>query len=79
MIQSYAGFWTPWGMIRHLFFNSFHPVFPWTAFLLAGMWLGWQDSAFQKRILLAGVVSAYICLNFLCSRRELKGEFKCHS
>ncbi len=40
---SYTDFWTPNGMIRHLFFNGFHPVFPWTAFLLAGMWLGRRD------------------------------------
>ena len=25
----YSGFWTPTGMIRHLFFNGFHPVIPW--------------------------------------------------
>ena len=39
----YDGFWTVRGMVRHLFFNGFHPVVPWTAFLLAGMWLGRQD------------------------------------
>lgn len=39
----YVDFWTPAGMIRHLFFNGFHPVFPWAAFLVAGMWLGRQD------------------------------------
>ena len=40
---SYSGFWTAEGMVRRLFFNGFHPVFPWTAFLLIGMWLGRQD------------------------------------
>lgn len=39
----YAGFWTPNGMIRHLFFNGFHPVIPWLAFLLVGNVLGRQD------------------------------------
>jgi uncharacterized membrane protein YeiB len=39
----YSGFWTLEGFIRHLFFNGFHPVFPWTAFLLTGMVLGRQD------------------------------------
>ena len=34
---AYTGFWTPSGMIRHLFVNGFHPVFPWAAFLLVGM------------------------------------------
>ncbi|MDM8530421.1 heparan-alpha-glucosaminide N-acetyltransferase domain-containing protein [Anaerolineales bacterium HSG25] len=40
---TYIDLWTPVGMTRHLFFNGFHPVFPWTAFLLLGMWLGRQD------------------------------------
>lgn len=40
---TYAGFWRPRGVLRHLFFNGFHPVFPWVAFLLVGMWLGRQD------------------------------------
>ncbi len=40
---SYDGFWTFDGMIRHVFFNGFHPVFPWMAFLLIGLWLGRQD------------------------------------
>lgn len=36
-------FWTPAGLLRSLFFNGFHPVFPWSAFLVFGMWLGRQD------------------------------------
>ncbi len=40
---TYIDFWTLQGMARHLFFNGFHPVIPWTAFLLVGMWLGRQD------------------------------------
>jgi len=40
---SYTDFWTFSGMIRHIFFNGFHPVFPWASFLLIGMWLGRQD------------------------------------
>jgi uncharacterized membrane protein YeiB len=50
----YHGFWTPAGMLRNLFFNGFHPVFPWTAFLLLGMWLGRQnvsDRGFRKKLL----------------------------
>lgn len=39
----YAGLWRPGGFLRHLFFNGFHPVFPWIAFLLAGLCLGRQD------------------------------------
>lgn len=50
----YLDFWTLEGMVRHMLFNGFHPVFPWTAFLLIGMWLGRQqvlDAAVQNRIL----------------------------
>ena len=66
----YAGFWTADGMIRHLFFNGFHPVFPWTAFLLAGLWLGRQDLSnptLRKRILLisAGVVAVTELVSYL--------------
>ncbi|MTI86908.1 MAG: DUF418 domain-containing protein [Balneolaceae bacterium] len=39
----YAGFWTIDGFSRNLFFNGFHPVFPWTAFMLFGVWYGRQD------------------------------------
>jgi uncharacterized membrane protein YeiB len=50
----YHGVWTPAGMLRHLFFNGFHPVFPWTSFLLIGMWLGRRnlsDHGFRKKLL----------------------------
>ncbi|NDJ87089.1 MAG: DUF1624 domain-containing protein, partial [Chloroflexi bacterium] len=36
-------FWTAPGIVRHLLFNGFHPLFPWSAFLILGMWLGRQD------------------------------------
>ncbi len=51
---AYVDFWSLKGMVRHLFFNGFHPVFPWMAFLLVGMWLGRQDvhnRALRKKIL----------------------------
>ena len=40
---TYYNFWSVDGMIRHIFFNGFHPVFPWAAFVTFGMWLGRQD------------------------------------
>jgi uncharacterized protein len=40
---TYANFWSIDGMIRHIVFNGFHPIFPWAAFLTFGMWLGRQD------------------------------------
>ena len=36
---SYSGFWTIDGFIRNLFFNGFHPVFPWLGFFLLGILL----------------------------------------
>lgn len=39
----YPDFWTVKGFMRNLFFNGFHPVIPWAAFMLLGYWLGKQD------------------------------------
>jgi len=33
----YAGFWRPDGFVRNMFYNGFHPVFPWLGFLFLGM------------------------------------------
>ena len=49
---TYHGFWTPKGFLMHLFFNGFHPVVPWTAYMLFGLWLGRQaldDDRFLKK------------------------------
>ncbi len=40
---SYTGFWTLEGFVRNLFFNGWHPVIPWLAFLLWGMSLARLD------------------------------------
>ena len=40
---TYRGINTPAGFLRNLFFDGFHPVFPWVAFYLVGMWLGRTD------------------------------------
>ncbi|MCF6225443.1 MAG: heparan-alpha-glucosaminide N-acetyltransferase domain-containing protein [Xanthomonadales bacterium] len=39
----YLDFWTVEGMFRHIFFNGFHPVFPWFTFVVIGIWLGRLD------------------------------------
>ncbi len=60
---AYTDFWTPAGMVRHLFFNGFHPVIPWLAFLLLGMVIGrmnLEDSEIRKRILFWSASSALI-------------------
>lgn len=45
---SYQNFWSLDGILRHQFFNGFHPVFPWSAFLAFGMWLGRQTLLERK-------------------------------
>ncbi|MCP5072346.1 MAG: DUF418 domain-containing protein [Rhodobacteraceae bacterium] len=35
----YTDFWTPAGFVRNLFYNGWHPVFPWIGFLFFGFWL----------------------------------------
>jgi uncharacterized membrane protein YeiB len=56
----YTDFWTAAGMVRHLFFNGFHPVLPWAAFLLVGIWLGRRNmgDARVRRKLLGGGLAA---------------------
>ncbi len=39
----YQNFWTVKGFVRNLCYNGFHPVIPWTAFMLVGYWFGKQD------------------------------------
>jgi len=59
----YEGLWTPAGALRHLFFNGFHPVVPWLAFLLVGMALGRLELAatrVRRRLLLWGAASAAV-------------------
>lgn len=48
----YANFWSVNGFIRNLFYNGFHPVIPWTSFMLIGFWFGKQnlyDATFIKK------------------------------
>ncbi len=40
---AYLGFWTGTGFVRNLFFNGWHPVVPWLAFLLWGILLARLD------------------------------------
>ncbi len=63
----YSGFWSPHGMVRHLFFNGFHPVVPWLAFVLVGMVIGRQDMedpAIRRRVFLLGASVALAAEGF---------------
>ena len=60
---TYSGFWTVAGQTRNLFFNGFHPVVPWLAFLLVGIWLGRQDMlnpSVRRRVLIIGAGVALV-------------------
>jgi uncharacterized membrane protein YeiB len=53
----YEGFWTPIGIVRHLFYNGFHPVIPWLAFLFVGNVIGrlnMSDPIIRRRVFLWG-------------------------
>jgi uncharacterized protein len=60
---TYNHFWSVDGMIRHIFFNGFHPVFPWAAFLTFGMWLGRQDLSLKlarKKLFVVALITLVI-------------------
>ena len=57
---TYSGFWTPDGFVHNLFFNGWHPVFPWLGFLLFGLILARLDlasHALQQRLVLLGAAA----------------------
>lgn len=63
----YADFWTFKGFFRNLFYNGFHPVIPWTAFMLFGLWYGKQnlrDDQFLKKSLWVSL-SVFIAIQLL--------------
>jgi uncharacterized protein len=61
----YADFWSITGFFRNLFYNGFHPVIPWAAFMLAGLWFGKQDlhnNKFIKKSILVSICVFIITL-----------------
>jgi len=57
--MTYAGFFTFPGFFKNLFINGFHPVFPWIAFLLTGIWIGrinLKDKKTRKKVLFVSLV-----------------------
>jgi len=60
---SYKDFWSFHAMFRRVFFNGFHPVFPWSAFLIFGMWLGRQDlssNRVKRKLMFYSVVTWFL-------------------
>lgn len=63
----YIDFWSFSGFFRNLFYNGFHPVIPWTAFMLFGLWFGKQDlqnTAFVKKSFWVSLIS-FILIQFI--------------
>jgi uncharacterized membrane protein YeiB len=65
---TYPALWTGvFPMMKNLFFNGYHPVFPWAALFLFGMWLGRRrldDPVLIKR-LIGGGLAGVICLEMI--------------
>jgi uncharacterized membrane protein YeiB len=60
---TYENFWSLDGMVRHIVFNGFHPILPWSAFLIFGLWLGRQDlsqKATRKSLFLGSVMTLIV-------------------
>lgn len=56
-------FWTWKGFISNLFFNGYHPIFPWVAFLLFGMWLGrvdLQNPRIQQKFMTVSLITLFL-------------------
>jgi uncharacterized membrane protein YeiB len=74
---TYENFWTLDGMLRRILFNGFHPVFPWAAFLVFGMWLGRQnlsDTLTRKKLFIAAIVTLLVTEISFYAVRSMVGD-----
>ena len=65
--------WTVEGIVFRLYFNRFHLIFSWAAFLLIGMWLGRQEVHYprvQRDVCFGGIAVALfsVCAYWLLIR-----------
>jgi len=60
----YIDFYTINGFLRNLFFNGFHPVIPWIAFLLTGIWIGRINFNDAKKLKQTTIISLAIYIFF---------------
>ena len=73
---TYSDLWTPTGFIRNLFFNGWHPVFPWISFFYFGMILSRQtlaETSTQHRLIAWGAL-AQVCAEVRTHRGGLLGR-----
>ena len=74
---TYENFWSLDGMIRRILFNGFHPVFPWAAFLVLGMWLGRQDlsnALIRKKLLIGSIITLLVTEIGFYAIRSILGD-----
>jgi uncharacterized membrane protein YeiB len=77
---TYQDLWTPTGLVRNLFYDGFRSVFPWTGFLLFGMWLGrfnLRNVTVNQRVIVAAVGTAlgaelvsWLCVSYLLAHPQ---------
>tara|TARA_B100000925_G_scaffold190998_1_gene144499 strand:- start:277 stop:1320 length:1044 start_codon:yes stop_codon:yes gene_type:complete len=60
---SYSGLLTIDGFIRNLFFNGFHPIFPWIGFFLLGILLS-RVSLRKRQVQIKIIVGGFIAIIF---------------
>lgn len=68
---TYANFWTIEGFMLNLWYNGFHPVLPWSAFMLIGLWFGKQDLHDVNVIKKAMKISAIVFITTLLTSKGL--------
>jgi len=69
---TYMNLWSFDGMVRHIIFNGYHPIFPWAAFLIFGMWLGRVDlcqTSTRNRLVLWSAITLITTETFFYSVR----------
>lgn len=59
---TYRGFWTVSGFTRNLVLDGWHPVLPWSALFLYGLWLGRATLADPGWLRRAGLIGAGVFL-----------------
>jgi uncharacterized protein len=77
--MTYHGLWTLEGLSRNLLYNGFRSVFPWTGFLLFGIWLGRQDLRDRTVAWRFALLGAGVALTAEVTSRLLVAYFLAHS
>ena len=75
----YIKFWTLKGFIRNLFFNGFHPIFPWLGFFFIGIGLAklpLEEKRIQELLIMIGIfMMSFSSLFLLILNYTYQNEF----